>query len=164
MNKQILSAVSALLLIFTLKAEDTLFCTGETNAEFSVKATMHSFTGTTGNIEFSATGVIDTSIGDTSIFMDIKVPVKNMKTGKEKRDKNMYSMFESKKHPYITVTVKNVSIDAARPGMERPGRIPFYLKIRDIKNAQSAEVTNWKEKNDKIIFTASQAAHDRKRS
>lgn len=103
---------------------------------FSGTSTLHDFKGNVRAKSF----VIHAAPSPRGIqySADIDVPVREMKTGDEDRDDNMYEMFEEEKFPTIRGSIKNALIS--------PGGGPAEMRIQIRNKEQSIPVTisKWK--------------------
>lgn len=75
---------------------DTIYYTENGHAEFTSSVPLHTFTG----ISESLTGMIDPSDGTVDFYLDLKT----LKTGIDRRDRDMYQTLNTDEHPFAEFT------------------------------------------------------------
>lgn len=94
MSKNLIFFLSLLLLLMGSSTSFAqVYATQAGNAAFKAKMPFNSYTGESDQLQ----GTIDFETGNVAFT----VPVKSIKTGKEKRDEHMYELLEAEKKPNV---------------------------------------------------------------
>ncbi len=120
---------------------------------FLAHATLHKVNGDVKSQRFEVTADPDPDASDTLLSGRLEVPVRDMDTDNDARDKNMREMFEAGTYPNLIVTMERQSLRRLRPdGGE--GRLELDLRIRETTATIPIRVTDWRETDTTIDFTA----------
>jgi hypothetical protein len=118
---------------------------GHCDVGFEADSTLHAFTGDITNIAVLV--LCDTNAsGETILNTRIEIGPKQLTTHHEKRDANMYKMFQPDRFPKLIVVVTNAPLAAARlaptnaPGAA--GVLPIQLTFCGITKAATATTSN----------------------
>jgi YceI-like domain len=116
---------------------------------FQGTTTLQSFSGTLPSVAFEAQPVADDVSGKETWNADLEVPVVEMTTENDHRDRTMREMLDSAIFPRIMARLRNVDPDALRVTTGESGAagqtLPFQLTIRNITQAIVGKVRNWEE-------------------
>lgn len=120
---------------------------GTCNVVFEGDSTLHGFTGDITNLALVV--VCDTnSTGGAVLNTRLEIAPKQLSTHHEKRDKNMYAMFQSDKFPKLVAVVTNAPLAAAKltpaDAAGTNGVLPVQLTFCGITKEVSAKTTNQK--------------------
>jgi hypothetical protein len=118
---------------------------GHCDVVFEADSTLHAFTGDITNIAVIV--LSDTNAtGEAMLNTRLEIGPKQLTTHHEKRDANMYKMFQSDRFPKLIVVVTNASLAAARLSPPNspagPGTLPIQLTFCGITKAAQAKTTN----------------------
>jgi polyisoprenoid-binding protein YceI len=128
---------------------------GSCEIRFDGTSTLHDFSGTVRSRPFAAA---TSPVGGKPLIprVTIDVPVDEMKTGNETRDRQMREMFQSDKYPLIRAFAVNVDPDSLgnnlRSGPKSNAIIDITLKIRETERRIRATAGNLKEDGGRIAF------------
>jgi polyisoprenoid-binding protein YceI len=109
---------------------------GSLDVTFAVTSTLHDFEGTAGTLSVSLS---QDATGAWSA--DVTVPVAQLKTGNDRRDESMRTMFDAAQHPLIRGRVRGVDPERVRSS----GKLPLVLQIKDVEHPLEASVTHWEQ-------------------
>lgn len=150
--------IRLLVLLFCLMASSVFAETlrGSCQVEFSGTSTLNDFSGRAACSPFILSVTEGGKSGLTFERLIISVPVASMDTDSKKRDKKMHAMLEIEKFPLITgqlieLTAEKVQSFAAGRS-DKKGTIEFSLKIRDIVQPQTTQVSNLQEDDKQLSF------------
>lgn len=120
---------------------------GTCNVVFEGDSTLHAFTGDITNI--AVVVFCDTnSAGAAILSTRLEIGPKQLTTHHEKRDKNMYAMFQSDKFPKLLAVVTNAPLTAAKLTPPETagtnGVLPLQLTFCGITKETSAKTMNQK--------------------
>ena len=132
-----------LLIILTLPGLAQARMAGSVSAEFKVKATVDSFTGTALSEPFT----VETDDKLVTVTFDIM----KMETGKKKRDVEMQHMFHADEFPMITGIASQAAILALDPEAET-AELPLDVMMHGITRNVSATVSNFARSEDEVSF------------
>lgn len=145
MRRQILACV----LLLALCPAASAAVKGWYTVSFQGTTTLQSFSGTLPSVAFEAQPVPDPVSGKQTWNADLEVPVAEMTTENDHRDRTMRDMLDSAVFPRITARLRNVDPDALRGTMGEGGadgrRLPFQLTIRNVSQPIVGRVSNWEE-------------------
>jgi hypothetical protein len=135
--------VLSLALATNLSAVDRY--AGTCDVVFTGDSTLHAFTGNITNI--AVVVFCDTNAaGGAVLNTRIEIAPRQLTTHHEKRDKNMYAMFEPDRFPKLIAVVTNAPLAAARltPAAAAgiPGTLPVRLTFCGITHDVPAHTTN----------------------
>ena len=153
------SRFKALFLIVVLFVPGALAegFTGKCDIEFFATSRLHDFSGKVQSEPIEATLVGAPNDAKTVASASVKVSVAKIHTHKKGIDKNMYKMFDAKKHPVIEGTMTKIRPYAVLQKMKAAGakdcQVPIDLKIRDVTKTLTAKVRPLKE--DEKVLTVS---------
>ncbi|MBD3241784.1 MAG: hypothetical protein GF331_14435, partial [Chitinivibrionales bacterium] len=160
-TKQVRGRVSALVILALLAgiaslpaaAEETFTFVSTVDISFLAHATLHKVNGDVKPQQFKITAKPDPDAGDTLLSGKLEIPVSDMDTDNEGRDKNMREMFEAEKYPNLVVTMENQSLKRLRPdGGE--GKLEVDLRIRETTATIPIRIVDWRQTDTTIDFTA----------
>lgn len=117
--------------------------TGTSDVKFRGYSTLHNFNGTVNNVPLKVT-VADGPNGRV-VSATSNVEVKRMSTDHEKRDYNMWTMFQQAKYRALEVAVNGAEERRLHPPGSQPGSMPVMLTIAGTRGTVNAAVTNVKE-------------------
>jgi hypothetical protein len=118
---------------------------GHCDVVFEADSTLHAFTGDITNI--AVVVLCDTNTaGETILNTHIEIGPKQLTTHHEKRDANMYKMFQPDRFPKLMVVVTNAPLAAAKLASTNspagPGTLPIRLTFCGITKEAQAKTTN----------------------
>ncbi len=121
--------------------------TGTCNIVFEGDSTLHAFTGDITNL--AVVVLCDTnSAGVAVLNTRLEIAPKQLTTHHEKRDKNMYVMFQSDKFPKLIAVVTNAPLASAKltptGAAGTAGTLPVQLTFCGITKEVSAKTMNQK--------------------
>ncbi|MGC3957989.1 MAG: YceI family protein [Verrucomicrobiota bacterium] len=142
---------AVLCLGFLLQATAADKYTGNCNIVFEGDSTLHAFTGYISNIAVIV--LCDTNTSGTAILNTrLEIAPKQLTTHHEKRDKNMYTMFQPDKFPKLLAVVTNAPLAAAQlmpsDATSTNGVLPIQLTFCGITKEASAKTMNQKPHTD----------------
>jgi len=143
--KTYLLTIAALLPLISLPAQETF----EASAiiTFSGTSTLHDFKGSVAAKPFLLT-VQPEDHNSQFCTAKIDVPVREMRTGDEDRDDNMYDMFDQEKFPKIQGRIQKALVWKDKP-------VPMEIRIRDVEQTVPVTISHWKKTPDEISFQIS---------
>lgn len=123
---------------------------------FSATSTLHDFTGTVRSEPF-AVALSGKGTGERTIqIVEVSVPVNEIDTANEKRDKELREMFQSDSFPSIRGVVRNIHPyeiwQEMRSSKSRETTLLLTLKIRDIEQNIESRLANLREYGEQISF------------
>jgi polyisoprenoid-binding protein YceI len=127
------------------RSEAAVMYRGQCDVRFEADSTLHAFTGDITNIAVLVR--CDTNAaGEAMLNTRLEISPKQLTTHHEKRDANMYKMFQSDRFPKLFATVTNAPLAAARltpttPPSE-PGTLTVQLTFCGITKAVAARTLN----------------------
>jgi hypothetical protein len=129
---------------------------GTCDFRFLGSSTLHDFNGTGRCLPFSAPLLRDAERRAVLALVEVEVPVAEMKTGIDARDRKMREMFQAERHPAIRAAVRDIDTDALRKRIEgdREGRAPIEisLSIRGVERKILATARNLKAEGNRLSF------------
>ncbi len=125
--------------------------TGASDVKFRGYSTLHDFDGTVNQVPLKVT--VKPGANGRMVSATSNAPVKEMSTANDKRDVDMWSMFQQTKYRFIKVEVPPTSENTLRPGGGKPGSMPVTLTIAGNSGTANAVVTN-------VAETATQCSFD----
>jgi polyisoprenoid-binding protein YceI len=153
MRRQILSACVFLL---ALCPAASAAVRGWYTVSFQATTTLQSFSGTLPPVAFEAQPVPDPVSGKQTWNADLGVPVVEMTTENDHRDRTMNEMLDSATFPRITALLRNVDPDALHGAVGGGGAasqtLPFELTIRNVTQPIVGKVSNWEEGGGQATF------------
>ncbi|MGM0442961.1 MAG: YceI family protein [Fibrobacterota bacterium] len=144
---------SLMLIIAVFSASFAESAQATITPSFDAEATMHSFSGRAPAVSAPVEITAD-SAGDTVVSLSAAVPVRSITTDNDKRDENMYGMFEADTWTAVRGVVQKADLARIRPGGAEDG-LPFKLVIRDRGYYKLGTVTQWRESAEEISFRLS---------
>ena len=159
MNIRISSCLLVWCAVMTWAGAETWQGTGAVS--FSVKATGHTVKG---EVDLAPFEVVATeSEGGPVLTWTSRATILDMKTGKEKRDKEMHHTLHAEDHPEIHGTASEIALGTLQGTEETPATLPFTFSLADVELEYEATVTHLVEEEGTVSFTASfvvsQVAH-----
>lgn len=142
------SLVIFLSLCSLAKADETW--TGASDVRFRGYSTLHDFDGTVNQVPLKVT--VKPGSNGRMVSATSNAPVKEMTTANDKRDVDMWSMFQQAKYRFIKVEVPPTSEYTLRPGGGKPGSMPVTLTIAGNSSTVNAVVTNVAESATQCSF------------
>ena len=137
-------AAAVLLLLGTPALADGI--RGTCGFRFSATSTLHDFAGAGTCRPFSAPLLRDAEGKSVLAMVDVEVPVAEMSTGNDKRDREMRTMFQSDRHPAIRASARDVDTGAlrGRAAADPEGKAPLQitLTIRGVERTIDATVNH----------------------
>jgi polyisoprenoid-binding protein YceI len=143
-----LAARSAILLCVILASAGSAraqAARGSLDVSFAATSTLHDFEGSAGTLDVSLS---QDATGTWSA--DVTVPVAQMKTGDERRDESMRTMFDAARHPLIRGRVRGADPERVRSS----GKLLLVLQIKDVAHTLEATVTHWQQSERAASFDA----------
>jgi len=129
---------------------------GACDVRFLGSSTLHDFSGTGWCEPFSAPLVRDAAGKAVLPSVAVEVPVAEMKTGNDNRDRSMREMFQADRYPRIRATARDVDTDLVRETMRKnpEGKAPLEisLAIRGTERKIRATAGNLKEEGSRVSF------------
>lgn len=124
--------------------------------QFFATSTLHDFSGRVTSEPFTLRIIENEGKGRFVGPVSIDVPVNDMKTGKEKRDRKMREMFQSERFPSITGSISGFDPHNLRERLfESDGGetdLSLSITIRNITRELQAMVYNYREYGEQISF------------
>lgn len=102
---------------------------GHCDVVFEGDSTLHGFTGDITNVAvvvFSETN----SAGAAMLHSHLEIAPKQLSTHHEKRDANMYKMFQSDRFPKLMAVVTNAPLAAAKLSPSEPANVPGSIAMK----------------------------------
>jgi hypothetical protein len=132
--------VFALGLIFSPLTWADEIWTGTSEVKFRGYSTLHDFDGTVKQVPLKVTVVPGPNGRVASATSNVEV--KDMSTANDKRDTNMWTMFQQAKFRFLKVEVNGAEERTLHPPGGRPGSMPVTLTIAGQRGTVNAVVTN----------------------
>lgn len=146
-KRQLLQAllIGIALFVFGNGARGAAKYIGHCDVVFEADSTLHAFTGDITNIAVLV--LCDTNAtGEAILNTRIEIGPKQLTTHHEKRDANMYKMFQSDRFPKLIVVVTNAPLATARLAPTNApapvGSLPIQLTFCGITKAATATTSN----------------------
>jgi len=128
---------------------------GECEIHFVGSSTLHDFSGQVHSHPFALAYRIDESGAPGSWSGSIEVPVAEMDTGIERRNRKMFEMFDADSFPLIVADFPRLGGDAlARARSDDEIDLDFDLTIREVTRPVAAKLSNWTETERSASFDA----------
>ena len=143
--RQIKTSVLLVCILLSAASARAQDARGTLNVSFAATSTLHDFEGTAGSLSVSLS---QDATGPWSA--DVMIPVAQMKTGDDRRDESMRSMFDAAQHPLIYGRVRGVDPERVRSS----GKLPLVLQIKDVERPVEASVTHWQQSESTASFDA----------
>ncbi len=132
-------AVLLVLVLAPLTHADETW-SGTSDVKFRGYSTLHNFDGTVGRVPLKVT--VAEGANGRVVSATSSVEVQRMSTDHEKRDRNMWTMFQQAKYRVLKVEVNGAEERRLRPSGGRPGSMPVVLTIAGTRGTVTAAVTN----------------------
>lgn len=136
-----------------IAADSTFTFVSTVDISFLAHATLHKVNGDVASQRFTITADPDSAAGDTLLSGTLEIPVSDMDTHNDARDKNMREMFEAGTYPNLVVTMKDQSLKRLRPNGGE-GNLEVDLRIRETTATIPIRITDWRQTDTTIDFTA----------
>jgi polyisoprenoid-binding protein YceI len=103
--------------------------TGTCNVVFEGDSTLHAFTGDITNV--TVVVICDTNAAGVAVLNTrLEIAPKQLSTHHEKRDANMYKMFQSDRFPKLMAVVTNAPLAAAKLSPSETANVPGSLAMK----------------------------------
>ncbi len=150
-SKLVLSLFLFITLCSLARAEETW--TGASDVKFRGYSTLHDFDGSVNQVPLKVT--VKPGANGRIVSATSNAPVKEMTTANDKRDVNMWAMFQQTKYRFIKVEVPETSEHTLRPGGGKSRSMPVTLTIAGSSGTVNAVVTNVAETTTQCSFDLS---------
>jgi hypothetical protein len=129
---------------------------GTCDLRFTGTSTLHDFTGNVHCRQFTLTAADGPGGKELLRASVIEVPVSEMDTGNNSRDRQLRDMFRSVEYPVLLGSFKDISPEVFRQelGKSPDGKrsLDFLLRIRDIERPVHAVASGFREENGRVSF------------
>jgi hypothetical protein len=129
---------------------------GTCEISFLGTSTLHDFNGNVRCRQFKLTEADGPGGGALLHTSGVEVPVGEMDTGNESRDRQLRNMFRSAEYPVLRGSFKDISPEGFRQelGKSPEGKrsFDFLLKIRDIERSVHAVASGFREEGGRVSF------------
>jgi len=141
----------ALALAFSPLVRADEIWTGTSEVKFRGYSTLHDFDGTVKRVPLKVT--VSPGANGRTVSATSNVEVKDLHTANEKRDANMWTMFQQAKFRFLKVEVAGADEAKLHPPDGKPGSMPVALTIAGRRGTVSAVVT-------KVVESPTQGSFD----
>jgi len=118
---------------------------GTASSRFTGSSTLHDFSGSGPQSTF----LVEPS-ADGAWTATVEVPVAELTTENDSRDRKMREMFHADEHPALRAEFTHIVPDDVRAS----GRLPFRLTIAGVSRDVVSTVRDWRQTDDRIDFIA----------
>lgn len=129
---------------------------GTCDVRFLGDSTLHGFAGTGRCLPFTAPLRTDAAGIRVLGNVEVEIPVEEMRTGIDARDRRMREMFDADRHPAIHASARDVDVDALRARMlgspDGGAALEITLTIRGVERKVSARAMRLKEDGNRVSF------------
>ena len=146
-----LAVLASLTLAPLVLADETWL--GSAEVKFKGYSTLHNFEGKVKDVPLKVT--VAGEKGNRIVNATSNVPVKEMSTANNDRDRSMWDMFNEKQFKVIKVEVSNAQEKALKPKGGNPGSMPITLSIASKRGSVIGAVTNVSETPTDVSFDLS---------
>lgn len=124
--------------------------TGVADVKFRGYSTLHDFEGTVKGVPLQV--AVTSGANGRVVSATSNVEVKDMTTANEKRDSNMWAMFQQAKFRFLKIQVTDAEERTLHPGGGKAGLMPVVLTIAGQRGTVNAAVTNIVEAPARVSF------------